>query len=82
MLISYVSYCESQFPPSIECKCSSDIPVKTRVKLEKLMAVGQQTGVLATVDELYDCATKSVAKSYMPDVEEASVTKKRSPQLR
>ena len=66
----------------------ANVGEKTKGKLEKLMARSHQSGCLATVDELYECAATreaikkdwvkaraskvSVAKSYMPDVDEVS----------
>ena len=64
----------------------ANVGEKTKGKLEKLMARCHQSGNLATVDKLYECAATSeaikkdwvkgraskvsVAKSYMPDVDE------------
>ena len=66
----------------------ANVGEKTKRKLEKLMARCHLSGCLATVDELYECVATSeaikkdwvkgpaskvsVAKSYMPDVDEVS----------
>ena len=66
----------------------ANVGEKTKGKLEKLMVRCHQSRCLATVDELYECAAMSeaikkdwvkgrgskvsVAKSYMPDVNEVS----------
>ena len=66
----------------------ANVGEKSKGKLEKLMARCHQSSTLATVDELYECAASSeeikkdwvkgrtskvsVAKSYMPEVDEAS----------
>ena len=66
----------------------ANVGEKTKGKLEKLMARCHQSRCLATVDELYECAATSeaikkdwvkgraskvsVAKSYMPDVDEVT----------
>ena len=79
---------EAQLRVLLRERLLANIGEKTKGKLEKLMARCHQSGGLATVDELYECAATSeaikkdwvkgrgskvsVAKSYMPDVDEAS----------
>ena len=79
---------EAQLRVLLRERLLANVGEKTKGKLEKLMARCHQSGCLATVDELYECAATSeaikkdwvkgrgskvsVAKSYMPNVDEVS----------